>query len=102
PSVLVPLVLAIGFIVARVVMRQPWTSSVVGVVLLGVSAGLALLTGRPEDNFLVGFYTNGAYLLAFIISLAVRWPLIGVIAGLISGGGTSWRADPAKFRVAVI
>jgi hypothetical protein len=102
PSVLIPLGLAVAFIIARVVMRQPWTSSVAGVLLLGVSAGLALITGRAEDNFLVGFFINGIFLVVLVVSLAVRWPLIGVIASLITGEGTTWRQDRAKVRVALI
>ncbi|MDH6181032.1 hypothetical protein M2152_001214 [Microbacteriaceae bacterium SG_E_30_P1] len=102
PSVLIPLALAVVFIIARVIARQPWTSSVAGVLLLGVSAGLALITGRAEDNFLIGFFINGIFLIALVISIVVRWPLIGIVAALITGEGTQWRVDRAKFRVALI
>lgn len=102
PSVLIPLGLAVIFVVLRAVMRQPWRPAVMGVVLLGVSAGLALLTGRAEDNFVVGFVINAAFLLALGISLLVRRPLVGVIASLLTGEGATWREDRARFRVAVI
>ncbi len=102
PSVLFPLGLAVIFVLVRVVTRQPWTSAVAGVVGIALSAGLALLTGRAEDNFVFGFLINGAFLLALLISLAARWPLIGVIASLITGEGSTWRQDRAKVKVAVI
>ncbi|MCA0217847.1 MAG: DUF3159 domain-containing protein [Actinobacteria bacterium] len=102
PSVLFPLGLAVIFVVVRVVARQPWTSAVAGVVGIALSAGLALLTGRAEDNFVFGFLINAAFLLALLISLAARWPLIGVIASLITGEGSTWRQDRAKVKVAVI
>lgn len=102
PSVLIPLAIAIVFVILRLVARQPWTSAVVGVLGVGISAGLALLTGRPEDNFLPGFFINGAFLIALVVSIAVRWPLIGVISGLITGEGQGWREDRAKARVALI
>jgi hypothetical protein len=73
-----------------------------GVVLLGVSAGLALLTGRAEDNFVVGFVINAVFLVALVLSLVVRRPLVGVIASLLTGDGASWRGDRARLRVAVI
>lgn len=102
PSVLFPLALAVVFVVARVVMRQSWTSAVAGVIGIGLSAGLALFTGRAEDNFLFGFVINAVFLVALLISLALRWPLIGVIASLITGEGSGWKSDRAKFKVAVI
>ena len=102
PAVLIPLAVAVVFVILRVVMRQPWTSAAVGVLGVGISAGLALLTGRPEDNFLPGFFINGAFLVGLVVSIAVRWPLIGVISGLITGEGQGWREDRAKARVALI
>lgn len=102
PSVLIPLAIAVVFVIVRLAMRQPWTSAVAGVLGVGISAGLALITGRPEDNFVPGFLINAAFLLVLLVSLAVRWPFIGVIASLITGEGSGWRADRAKVRVAVI
>lgn len=102
PSVLIPLAVAVLFVVVRLVMRQPWTPAVAGVLGVGISAGLALITGRPEDNFVPGFIINGVFLAGLLISLAVKWPLVGVISSLITGEGSGWREDKAKVRVAVI
>lgn len=101
-AVVIPLVFAVLFVLVRVLTRSPFTSALAGVIGLGLSAGLALITGRPEDNFILGFLINGAFLLALVVSMAVRWPLIGVIASLITGEGSGWRAERAKLRVAVI
>jgi len=81
PSVLAPLGLAVVFIAARVVMRQPVMTAVVGALGVGVSAGLALLSGRASDNFLPGLIINVVLLVAMLLSIAVRRPLIGVMAG---------------------
>lgn len=102
PSVVIPVVIAVIFVLVRVVSRQPWTSAAAGVLGVGLSAGLALFTGRAEDNFVFGFILNGAFLVVLLVSIAVRWPLIGVIASLITGEGSAWRADRAKVRVALI
>jgi hypothetical protein len=101
-SVLAPLVLALVFVGVRIATRQPFTSAIAGVLGIALSAGLALFTGRAEDNFVFGFVINAVFLVGLIVSLAVRWPLIGVIASLITGEGSVWRKDRAKFRVAVI
>ena len=102
PSVLAPIGIAAVFVVIRLVSRQPWTSAAAGVLGIALSAGLALFTGRAEDNFVFGFIINGVFLVALLISIAVRWPLIGVIASLITGEGSVWRQDRAKVRVALI
>lgn len=101
-SVAAPVALALVFVVIRLVSRQPWMSAAVGVVGVAFSAGVALFTGQAKDNFILGFGINAVFLVALLISLAVRWPLIGVIASLITGEGAKWREDRAKVRVAVI
>jgi len=60
---------------------------------------LALITGRGQDNFVFGFFTNGAYGTAFLVSALIGWPLIGLAAGYLLGEGTAWRADRRKRRV---
>lgn len=102
PSVLVPLGISVIFVIARVIARQPFTSALAGVVGIGLSAGLALITGRAADNFVLGFVINGAFLVALLISIAVRWPLVGIVVSIATSEGGQWRADRAKFRVAVI
>lgn len=102
PSVLIPLAIAVAFVIARVVTRSPYTSALAGVLGIALSAGLALITGRAEDNFVLGFGINAVFLVALLVSLAARWPLVGVIASLITSDGSAWRDDRAKFRVAVI
>lgn len=101
-SVLVPVALAVVFVIVRAITRTPWTSALAGVIGLALSAGLALITGNAADNFVLGFFLNGAFLLALVVSLLVRWPLIGVIVSLIRSEGGAWRDDRAKFRVAFI
>ncbi len=102
PAVIIPIVIAVIFVVVRVIQKQPYTSALVGVLGIALSAGIALITGRAQDNFVLGFLVNAAFLVALLISLAVRLPLIGVIASLITSEGSQWRANKAKFRVALI
>ena len=101
-SVLIPVGLSVVFVIVRAITRTPWTSALAGVLGVALSAGLALITGQAKDNFVLGFLINGAFLVAFVVSLLVRWPLIGVIVSLIRGEGSAWRSDAAKVRVAAI
>lgn len=100
-SVAAPVVIAVVFIVIRLVRREPITSAIAGALGIIISAVIALVTGRPENNFVPGFFINGAILLAMLISLAVRRPLLGVLASLLLSD-PEWRQDRAQVRVAYI
>jgi hypothetical protein len=102
PAVLIPAAIAVVFVVVRLVTHTPAVPALVGLVGIAVSAALALFSGRAEENFVLGFFLNGGYVLVLLASLLARWPLIGVIVGLLRGEGSEWRADRAKFRVATI
>jgi hypothetical protein len=99
-SALVPVGVAIVFIVVRVATKLPITPAVTGAVGVGITAALAIVTGRAENNFILGILTNAAYLLAMLISLVLRRPLIGVIVGLLMGErAANWRHEPRRYRV---
>lgn len=68
--------------------------------LLGVCAAalIAVRTGRAENFFLLQLLSNAASALAWIISIVVRWPLLGVVVGAVLGQKTRWRRDPALLR----
>lgn len=102
PSVLAPLGVALLFVAARALSRTLVTPALAGLVGIGVSAALALLTGRPEDNFVPGLIINVASVVVLLVSILVRWPLIGVIVGLLTNELTEWRADRAKRRVLTV
>ncbi|SFN88308.1 DUF3159 domain-containing protein [Mycetocola miduiensis] len=87
------------FTAVRLMQRTPVTSALGGLVAAGASAALALMTNRPEDNFVLGFITNGVYATALLISVAVRWPIVGLIAGYLMNEGTAWRRVALKRRV---
>ncbi|WP_423917198.1 DUF3159 domain-containing protein [Frigoribacterium sp. 2-23] len=99
PSVVIPVVVAVLFVAARAVRRGPIAQALAGVLGIAISAALALITGRAEDNFVPGFFINAGSLLVMLVSIAARWPLIGVIVGLLTNEGVEWRRDRAKRRV---
>ncbi|WP_020669896.1 DUF3159 domain-containing protein [Amycolatopsis nigrescens] len=70
------------------------------VSLTAVIAGalIALHTGRAEDFFLIQVLSNVASALLWAASVAVRWPLLGVVVGLLLGQKARWRRDPALLR----
>lgn len=101
-SVVAPVVVAIGFVGARLISRTPVSSALVGVLGVALSAGLALITGRAEDNFVLGFIINAVFLIAIAVSVIMGRPLVGIIATFLVPTAADWRQDRAKFRVALI
>lgn len=102
PSLVAPLVIGVIFVVLRAVTRQTMTPAIGGLVGTAISVALALFTGKPSDFFLVGLWTNAGYGAALLISVLVRWPLIGVAVGFLMGDGVAWRLDASKRRVLTI
>jgi hypothetical protein len=89
---------AAAFTVARLIQRRPLTQALAGIVGVGISAWLANTTGKAEDFYLPGFFTNAAYILAMVISIAIKWPVAGLLFGFIRNEGLDWRKDPARLK----
>lgn len=87
------------FTVIRLAQRSPAGAALGGLIAAAVAAGLALWTGRGQDNFVPGLITNAAYGTAFLISALIGWSLIGLAAGFLMNEGVAWRRDRRKRRV---
>jgi len=70
------------------------TASVASVAGVSLAAYVALQTGRAEDFFLIQLLSNVASALVWALSILIRWPLLGVVVGLVLGQKTRWRRDP--------
>jgi hypothetical protein len=83
---------------ARIARRQTLQFALAGLAGVAIAAFVADRTGRAEDFFLPGLLLNLGYMLAYLVSIAVRRPLLGLIVGPITGEGMSWRDDPERLR----
>ena len=97
-SLVAALASAAVFTVVRLVQRRPLTQALAGVAGVGISAWLANTTGKAEDFYLPGFFTNAAYILAMVISIAVKWPVAGLLFGFIRNEGVEWRKEPDRVK----
>lgn len=84
--------------VVRLLRKEPLQNVIAGFLGVGLAAFMANRTGRAEDVFLPGLLINVGYGLAYLVSILVRWPLLGVFVGLVTGQGMAWRRDPALLR----
>lgn len=100
-SVLTPVVASVLFIAARLVQKSPVQPAVVGLIGVALSASVAIVSGRPENNFVLGLWVNAISLAVILGSFIVRRPLIGVIAGTLVGDN-EWHKNRARFAMASV
>lgn len=98
PSIVAAMVAGLVIGVVRLVRKEPLQQVAAGFAGLAIAAFVSWRTGRAQDFFLPGFLTNLGYGLAFLISILVRWPLLGVVMGFLTGAGSSWRSDTTLRR----
>lgn len=87
----------------RVVQRQSLQFILSAVFATGIAAFFALRSGRAEDAFLPGILGSAAWGLGTLISVLVRWPLVGFMVGAgdprLAEDPFAWRRDPGLVRV---
>ena len=99
-AVVVSAITGVLFVIARIVSRKPLAQAISGLIGIGIAAFLALREGGSgRDYFITGFITNLTYLVPLLVSVLVRWPLIGLIAGLLLGEKTAWRKNKSEMRI---
>jgi hypothetical protein len=88
------------FILYRLITRKSASSALIGAIAVGFAAWLALREGGDAvDYFVPGFITNAVYGSVLLISILVRWPIIGVLVEILRGNATSWRKDRKKLTI---
>lgn len=97
-SAVVAVGLALVLTVARLARRESPRHALSGLFGVAFAAFIAARSGKAENFFLPGLLLNAAYASALLISIVVRWPLIGVIVTKLDGEDNAWRTDPLRVR----
>jgi len=82
-------------LVVRLATRQTPRYVLSAVVATAIAAFFALRSGRPEAAFLPGILTSAAWGAVALLSVAVRWPLVGFI---VAAGDPQLAQDPTAWR----
>jgi hypothetical protein len=99
------LTISIGTVVVAVlaltirhfVKKRPVTQLIGSVVGIGLAIYLTLRPGgQAGDFYLKDFWTNGIYGSVLLLSVLIRLPIIGVMVGLFTNQGLTWRKDRRK------
>lgn len=89
---------AVIIAIMRIARKRPVTQAIGGLFGVGIAAYIAYRTDSAKGYFLLGIWSYLLYGGALLLSIVVRWPLIGVIWESINGRGTAWRKDRALVR----
>jgi hypothetical protein len=85
--------LAIVLLAVRLVQRSTVQFVLNSIFGIAIAAFFALRSGKAADAFLPGILYNAGYAAAMLLSIVVRWPLVGFIIGSVTGDPTAWRRD---------
>ncbi len=85
-------------VAVRLIQRTPVTQAFGGLFGVGLGAIWAWRAGDANEYFVPGFWYTGIYTLAMVVSMAARWPAVGIVVGLLKGWGSRWRADAKAVR----
>lgn len=98
-SIAVTVVLA----VVRLVQRQSLQYVLSAILPTAIAAFFALRSGKAEDAFLPGIIWNAVMLAVALVSVAVRWPLVGFMVGAgdprLADDPVGWHRDRGLVRV---
>ncbi|WP_055588588.1 DUF3159 domain-containing protein [Peterkaempfera griseoplana] len=81
------------FAVVRLARRETVQHAFSGVFGVAIGAYIAMKSGKAEDFYLPGLLYSVGYCAALAISALVRWPLIGLMLGPITGEMFTWRKE---------
>lgn len=90
--------IALVIVVFRLLRGGRLVAGLVSLTAVLVAALVALYTGRAQDFFLIQLLSNVASALVWALSILIRWPLLGVVVGVLLGQKTRWRRDPDLVR----
>lgn len=82
----------------RLVRKEPIGQALGGLFGVGIAALIASRTGEAKGFFLLGIWSFVLYGGVLLISVVVRWPLIGVIWENLNGRGNGWRRERRLVR----
>lgn len=91
----IPTLLALATIVflllLRLVAKKSFKHLLLALLTTGASVYVAWKTGESVNVFLVSILKNSIYGSVVLVSILLRWPLLGVMLGYIRGEKTAWR-----------
>jgi hypothetical protein len=91
PAIWAAIGVAVVIGAVRLARREPLHPAISGVLVVAVCSFIAYRSGQAKGFFLLGIWTSLLYGGAFLLSVLLRWPLVGAAWSLLNGQGFAWR-----------
>ncbi|GAB3967368.1 hypothetical protein GCM10029978_034520 [Actinoallomurus acanthiterrae] len=85
--------LAVVLLAVRLAQRSTVQFVLNSIFGIAIAAFFALRSGKAADAFLPGILYNAGYAAAMLLSIVVRWPVVGFLIGSVTGDPTAWHRD---------
>jgi hypothetical protein len=90
---------SLGFIVRQLFVRKSLATAIAGAVSVLIAVMLPLRQGgHASDYFALGLLTNLGYFTAMLLSIFIRFPIIGVLVSGFTSKGFGWRKQRNLLR----
>ncbi len=99
PAIWAALSAGVVVLAVRLIRRESVQQAISGFLAVAVAAFIAHRTGHARDYFLLGIWRNAVIGAIFVVSILVRWPLLGAAWEYLEGRGTVWRSNRRLLRV---
>ena len=97
-AILISLALSAVLTLVRLFTRDTLQHAISGFIGIGICALLARHTGKAQDFYLPGLWTNVGYAIAYTLGNIAGWPVLGLMLGPILGENLAWRKVEARKR----
>lgn len=98
PALLAALGVAAAVFVWRLVRKESVQPAISGFIGVAICAAIAWKMGDAKGYFLYGIWMSLLFACVSVVSVVVRWPIVGVIWKGVNGDSMSWRGVPAARR----
>ncbi|MEV0229537.1 DUF3159 domain-containing protein [Nonomuraea sp. NPDC050786] len=98
-SLIVSVSLSVVLLLVRIVQRSTPQFVINSLIGIAIGAFFASRTGDAKDYFLPGILWNAGYMVAMLLSIVARWPVVGFLIGSVTGDPTAWHKDPGIVRL---
>lgn len=95
----VALAISVTLAAIRLLRGQSTRYALSGLIGVAIGAFVASRTGEASAFFLPGILINAGSLTAYLFSIAIGRPLLGLIASPVTGEGRAWFEDPERRRL---
>jgi uncharacterized membrane protein len=84
---------AAGLFIWRLFSRESVVQALSGFIGVAFCGWLAWRTGDAKDYYQPSLWKNSIFLAVYLVSILVKWPVIGLVLGPILGEDLAWRKD---------